>query len=345
IAWPTASETVTRGVSIKASASYDAAASKPAKGQWQWKYTVKITNESADTLQLVSRHWVIVEQSGQVFEVGPKASGVLGQQPILRPGESFTYSSAFIEWLEAELWEDVVDMFEATEATLGMETESLMRLRDQPTMPQQESQQGKGQHGRNGTEVVDLMEGVRAIVQGGMGEVEMDALNGEPEDRGRSLEDGLPDTPTNDLEVMQAGLMRMLGMLFVECSQLLPSHNVFQPVPPQELAEDEVENAKLCPEEENRRKAQVEAAVYRDWEEWVLMQLDQPVVRKRMDVCPEATHKRLCRAWRAEYLLDGEITQLVGEETFHLPGPATCRCREGGWWNGVRNACFVEGRL
>ena len=65
----------------------------------------------------------------------------------------------------------------------------------------------------------------------------------------------------------------------------------------------------------------------------------------RMDVCPEATHKRLCRAWRAEYLLDGEITQLVGEETFHLPGPATCRCREGGWWNGVRNACFVEGRL
>ena len=52
--------------------------------------------------------------------------------------------------------------------------------------------------------------------------------------RGRSLEDGLPDTPTNDLEVMQAGLMRMLGMLFVECSQLLPSHNVFQPVPPQD---------------------------------------------------------------------------------------------------------------
>ena len=43
-----------------------------------------------------------------------------------------------IEWLEAELWEDVVDMFEATEATLGMETESLMRLREQPTMHQQE---------------------------------------------------------------------------------------------------------------------------------------------------------------------------------------------------------------
>ncbi|CAE7721089.1 apaG, partial [Symbiodinium sp. CCMP2456] len=94
IAWPTASETVTRGVSIKASASFDAAASKPAKGQWQWKYTVKITNQSADTLQLLSRHWVIVEKSGQVLEVGPKASGVLGQQPILRPGESFTYSSA-----------------------------------------------------------------------------------------------------------------------------------------------------------------------------------------------------------------------------------------------------------
>ena len=55
----------------------------------------------------------------------------------LRPCQ-FPLAPPVIEWLEAELWEDVVDMFEATEATLGMETESLMRLRDQPTMPQQE---------------------------------------------------------------------------------------------------------------------------------------------------------------------------------------------------------------
>ncbi|CAE7566460.1 apaG [Symbiodinium natans] len=94
IAWPTSSEALTRGVRIQASASFDAAASDPAKGRWQWTYRVKISNESAHTLQLLSRHWVIVEKSGLVAEVGPKAPGVLGQQPILRPGESFAYSSA-----------------------------------------------------------------------------------------------------------------------------------------------------------------------------------------------------------------------------------------------------------
>ena len=55
------------------------------------EYTITITNEGHDTVQLLSRHWIITDGSGHVEEV--KGPGVVGQQPVLEPGESFTYTS------------------------------------------------------------------------------------------------------------------------------------------------------------------------------------------------------------------------------------------------------------
>jgi ApaG protein len=56
-----------------------------------FEYTVRITNNSAETVQLISRHWFITDAFGEIREVeGP---GVVGQQPVLAPGESFKYSS------------------------------------------------------------------------------------------------------------------------------------------------------------------------------------------------------------------------------------------------------------
>ena len=63
----------------------------PLDGQWLFHYTVRITNEGDETVQLISRHWIITHGNGRTEEVqGP---GVVGEQPVLAPGESFQYTS------------------------------------------------------------------------------------------------------------------------------------------------------------------------------------------------------------------------------------------------------------
>jgi ApaG protein len=85
------SEAVTRGVRVAVVSEYAPDRSRPVQGQWFFLYTITITNEGADTVRLVSRHWIITDGSGRVEEVqGP---GVVGQQPVLEPGQSFTYTS------------------------------------------------------------------------------------------------------------------------------------------------------------------------------------------------------------------------------------------------------------
>jgi ApaG protein len=85
------SEATTRGVRVAVVSEYAPDRSRPAHQQWFFLYTITITNEGADTVQLQSRHWIITDGSGRIEEVeGP---GVVGQQPILQPGESFTYTS------------------------------------------------------------------------------------------------------------------------------------------------------------------------------------------------------------------------------------------------------------
>lgn len=88
---PTLSDAITESVRVEVLSLYLPEKSRPANGQWVFQYTVRITNKSAETVQLVSRHWIITDASDQVKEV--KGLGVVGQQPVLAPGESFKYSS------------------------------------------------------------------------------------------------------------------------------------------------------------------------------------------------------------------------------------------------------------
>jgi ApaG protein len=85
------SEATTRGIRVSVLSEYAADRSRPAQQQWFFLYTITITNDGEDTVQLLSRHWIITDGSGHVEEV--KGPGVVGQQPVLGPGESFTYTS------------------------------------------------------------------------------------------------------------------------------------------------------------------------------------------------------------------------------------------------------------
>ena len=86
-----ASEATTRGIRISVLSEYAPDRSKPAQQKWFFLYTITITNESQDTVQLLTRHWVITDGSGTIEEV--KGPGVVGQQPVLAPGEAFSYTS------------------------------------------------------------------------------------------------------------------------------------------------------------------------------------------------------------------------------------------------------------
>jgi ApaG protein len=65
--------------------------SSPANGEYFWAYTIEIVNRGAETVQLKSRHWRITDAFGRVQEV--RGAGVVGEQPVLGPGESFEYTS------------------------------------------------------------------------------------------------------------------------------------------------------------------------------------------------------------------------------------------------------------
>ena len=85
------SEAVTRGVRVHVESRYDPERSDPSRNQWFFLYSITIANEGADTVQLMTRHWIITDGTGKVEEV--RGPGVVGKQPILKPGESFEYTS------------------------------------------------------------------------------------------------------------------------------------------------------------------------------------------------------------------------------------------------------------
>lgn len=85
------SEIVTRGIRVRVDPQFDAHRSSPATGRWFFIYTVTIFNEGTETIQLLTRHWIITDGTGRVEEV--RGPGVVGEQPVLEPGESFRYSS------------------------------------------------------------------------------------------------------------------------------------------------------------------------------------------------------------------------------------------------------------
>ena len=85
------SEAVTRGVRVSVQSEYAPERSQPARNQWFFLYTVTISNEGDDAVQLLARHWIITDGKGRVEEV--RGPGVVGKQPTLAPGESFEYTS------------------------------------------------------------------------------------------------------------------------------------------------------------------------------------------------------------------------------------------------------------
>ena len=85
------SEAVTHNIRVEVLSRYSAENSRPLQDEWVFQYTVRITNQGTDTVQLLSRHWIITDAVDHIEEVqGP---GVIGEKPVLAPGESFKYSS------------------------------------------------------------------------------------------------------------------------------------------------------------------------------------------------------------------------------------------------------------
>jgi ApaG protein len=82
---------ITRGIAVSVEPSYLEANSSPGDSQYFWAYRVTIENQGRETVQLLNRHWMITNARGEFTEV--KGAGVIGKQPFLRPGESYTYTS------------------------------------------------------------------------------------------------------------------------------------------------------------------------------------------------------------------------------------------------------------
>lgn len=85
------SEAVTNSVRVEVESQYAPERSQPFQNHWFFHYTVRISNEGDETVQLLSRHWIITDGNGHVEEV--RGAGVVGEQPVLSPGESFEYTS------------------------------------------------------------------------------------------------------------------------------------------------------------------------------------------------------------------------------------------------------------
>lgn len=85
------SEAVTRGVRVQVTPRYLPEQSEPKRGRWFYVYQVSIVNEGEETVQLLSRHWIITDARGEVQEV--RGPGVVGEQPVLATGEQFEYVS------------------------------------------------------------------------------------------------------------------------------------------------------------------------------------------------------------------------------------------------------------
>ena len=91
MATPEMSDTVTQGVRVGAAAFYLPDQSEPDAHKHLFGYTIVIANQGDAPVQLVSRHWVIIDADGKREEVqGP---GVVGQTPRLEPGQAFKYQS------------------------------------------------------------------------------------------------------------------------------------------------------------------------------------------------------------------------------------------------------------
>ena len=83
---------VTRHIVVTVQPNFMPERSSAEKGQYFWSYTIAIMNAGPETVQLKSRHWIITDATGRQDEV--RGEGVVGEQPVLGPGERFEYTSS-----------------------------------------------------------------------------------------------------------------------------------------------------------------------------------------------------------------------------------------------------------
>jgi len=82
---------VTRQIEVKVIPRFLPERSSPENGYYFWAYTITLTNLGAETVQLKTRHWRITDGQGRLQEV--RGAGVVGEEPVLKPGENFEYTS------------------------------------------------------------------------------------------------------------------------------------------------------------------------------------------------------------------------------------------------------------
>ncbi len=84
-------ESVTSDIRIRVEPEYADDQSEPDEGHYVWRYTVHISNEGESSVRLQSRVWQITDALGRTQEV--RGAGVIGQTPVIEPGQSFSYAS------------------------------------------------------------------------------------------------------------------------------------------------------------------------------------------------------------------------------------------------------------
>ena len=82
---------VTRKIEVAVTPRFMPERSSPDNGYFFWAYTIDITNRGRETVQLKTRHWRITDALGRLQEV--KGPGVVGEEPVLKPGDSYEYTS------------------------------------------------------------------------------------------------------------------------------------------------------------------------------------------------------------------------------------------------------------
>jgi ApaG protein len=81
----------TNQITVKVEPRYMADRSEPSEGRFFWAYTIEIANGGLAPVQILARHWIITDQLGRREDV--RGIGVVGEQPVIEPGSSFTYTS------------------------------------------------------------------------------------------------------------------------------------------------------------------------------------------------------------------------------------------------------------
>jgi ApaG protein len=82
---------ITRQIEVKVVPTFLSEKSAPENGYFFWAYKITLTNRGPETVQLKTRHWRITDAHGRLQEV--RGDGVVGEQPVLKPGEHFEYTS------------------------------------------------------------------------------------------------------------------------------------------------------------------------------------------------------------------------------------------------------------